>query len=276
MAKPARNRHSFSADDAARLDDLLYPLVEHGGLPFEAVDGLLSSVAVGPEPILPSEWLPVILGDAPAPWQDEEQAKVFTDLVMRLYNHIVERVVPEPDDTAALPFIAFPEDFDDMDSAAIDALDLPIGGNWAVGFMIGVGLRGEAWDALAAADEDIRDDLEMIVALLPETPHETDAATGDESGADAESGTAADEIADDDESGGAEDDDAEEQRPLDTSERLEVISDLAAALHHMNRVRLDSMTSRTPVRRELKVGRNDPCPCGSGLKFKKCHGASIN
>ena len=22
-----------------------------------------------------------------------------------------------------------------------------------------------------------------------------------------------------------------------------------------------------------KVGRNDPCPCGSGLKFKKCHGA---
>jgi uncharacterized protein YecA (UPF0149 family) len=22
-----------------------------------------------------------------------------------------------------------------------------------------------------------------------------------------------------------------------------------------------------------KVGRNDPCPCGSGQKFKKCHGA---
>ena len=21
------------------------------------------------------------------------------------------------------------------------------------------------------------------------------------------------------------------------------------------------------------VGRNDPCPCGSGKKFKKCHGA---
>jgi hypothetical protein len=24
-----------------------------------------------------------------------------------------------------------------------------------------------------------------------------------------------------------------------------------------------------------KVGRNDPCPCGSGKKFKKCHGASM-
>jgi preprotein translocase subunit SecA len=23
------------------------------------------------------------------------------------------------------------------------------------------------------------------------------------------------------------------------------------------------------------VGRNDPCPCGSGKKFKKCHGAGL-
>jgi preprotein translocase subunit SecA len=29
------------------------------------------------------------------------------------------------------------------------------------------------------------------------------------------------------------------------------------------------------VRRDAeKVGRNDPCPCGSGKKFKKCHGAA--
>lgn len=26
------------------------------------------------------------------------------------------------------------------------------------------------------------------------------------------------------------------------------------------------------VRAEAKVGRNDPCPCGSQQKFKKCHG----
>ena len=23
-----------------------------------------------------------------------------------------------------------------------------------------------------------------------------------------------------------------------------------------------------------KVGRNDPCPCGSGKKYKRCHGAN--
>ena len=25
-----------------------------------------------------------------------------------------------------------------------------------------------------------------------------------------------------------------------------------------------------PVVRDYKIGRNDPCPCGSGLKYKKC------
>ncbi len=31
--------------------------------------------------------------------------------------------------------------------------------------------------------------------------------------------------------------------------------------------------SRTVVNTEAKVGRNDPCPCGSGKKYKKCCGA---
>jgi preprotein translocase subunit SecA len=30
---------------------------------------------------------------------------------------------------------------------------------------------------------------------------------------------------------------------------------------------------KTIVREEPKIGRNDPCPCGSGKKYKKCHGA---
>jgi preprotein translocase subunit SecA len=29
------------------------------------------------------------------------------------------------------------------------------------------------------------------------------------------------------------------------------------------------------VNRDDKVGRNDPCPCGSGKKYKKCHGAAV-
>ena len=33
--------------------------------------------------------------------------------------------------------------------------------------------------------------------------------------------------------------------------------------------------SNTPVHVEKKVGRNDPCPCGSGLKYKNCHGKGL-
>ena len=35
----------------------------------------------------------------------------------------------------------------------------------------------------------------------------------------------------------------------------------------------ETNSSPTPYKREgEKIGRNDPCPCGSGKKYKKCHG----
>ena len=33
--------------------------------------------------------------------------------------------------------------------------------------------------------------------------------------------------------------------------------------------------ANTPVKVDKRVGRNDPCPCGSGLKYKNCHGKGI-
>ena len=38
----------------------------------------------------------------------------------------------------------------------------------------------------------------------------------------------------------------------------------------------ESAASAAPqpfVRAGEKIGRNDPCPCGSGKKYKQCHGA---
>jgi preprotein translocase subunit SecA len=50
----------------------------------------------------------------------------------------------------------------------------------------------------------------------------------------------------------------------------------ANALRRFDRLqtnRDDSAAGPAPVRKsEKKVGRNDPCPCGSGKKYKKCHG----
>ncbi len=43
-----------------------------------------------------------------------------------------------------------------------------------------------------------------------------------------------------------------------------------------NRTQGEGAIKTKPITRDApKVGRNDPCPCGSGKKYKKCHGASV-
>ena len=36
-----------------------------------------------------------------------------------------------------------------------------------------------------------------------------------------------------------------------------------------------SQAKPEPYRAEKKIGRNDPCPCGSGKKYKNCHGKGL-
>ncbi|WP_053364651.1 SEC-C metal-binding domain-containing protein [Bacillus sp. FJAT-27251] len=43
-------------------------------------------------------------------------------------------------------------------------------------------------------------------------------------------------------------------------------------MHYRKVSQEGSILPNTPVRNEKKVGRNDPCPCGSGKKYKKCCG----
>jgi uncharacterized protein len=66
--------------------------------------------------------------------------------------------------------------------------------------------------------------------------------------------------------------DDEDYPPLSAAERLQLILELPGVLQALHFARLEEHKPR-PARRENEVGRNDPCPCGSGLKYKKCHGA---
>jgi uncharacterized protein YecA (UPF0149 family) len=43
---------------------------------------------------------------------------------------------------------------------------------------------------------------------------------------------------------------------------------------HTEEGTLPDIVRREPVRNPNKVGRNEPCPCGSGKKFKQCHGSA--
>jgi uncharacterized protein len=55
---------------------------------------------------------------------------------------------------------------------------------------------------------------------------------------------------------------------------LRVLPDALAEYAHLGRSILGGApeTSAQTPRQSAKVGRNDPCPCGSGKKFKKCCG----
>jgi uncharacterized protein len=102
------------------------------------------------------------------------------------------------------------------------------------------------------------------------------------------------ELVDDDENGGCmvpifmlhyEHDEEPEMRPepISPEKREEVIVHMAAGLlqayrHFRAQRQVKPGAHRSePQRSATKVGRNDPCPCGSGKKYKKCcGGAAVN
>jgi uncharacterized protein len=56
--------------------------------------------------------------------------------------------------------------------------------------------------------------------------------------------------------------------------RDQLVDDAAYATQDLRLYWLENAPRTAPRRVEATPGRNDPCPCGSGKKFKKCHGAN--
>jgi uncharacterized protein len=122
------------------------------------------------------------------------------------------------------------------------------GNDWASGFMRGMGMRHDGWAQLVN-DEKHGGCLIPMMMLC----HERD-------------------------------EDAEMRpEPITSEKREEVIVHMAAgvlaAYRYFRSHRQVSPGAHTsePRRNPPKVGRNDPCPCGSGKKFKRCcGGATVN
>ncbi|GAA5114805.1 preprotein translocase subunit SecA [Orbus sasakiae] len=65
-------------------------------------------------------------------------------------------------------------------------------------------------------------------------------------------------------------DEAERQRQ---EEMAKLAQQQTLSHDEMDSLEDETATAQPIVRAQAKVGRNDPCPCGSGKKFKHCHGA---
>ncbi|MBQ3018165.1 MAG: preprotein translocase subunit SecA [Clostridia bacterium] len=57
-------------------------------------------------------------------------------------------------------------------------------------------------------------------------------------------------------------------------ERVQVVKPTDEGFMKLGQRKVSRPSKPAPVRNEEKVGRNDPCPCGSGKKYKKCCGAN--
>ena len=77
--------------------------------------------------------------------------------------------------------------------------------------------------------------------------------------------------------------DTDEQRDVNAALDLDMplasvddaVEELVAAVADLADLTRDARYAVDTVRRDApKVGRNEPCPCGSGKKYKRCHGAA--
>lgn len=187
------------------------------------LDGFLTAIAIGPELIMPSEWLPVIWGEAEPVFESTEDAQSVIGAIMGRYNEILRLIQNEPDAYGPL--------FWETPDGHVVAAD------WAEGFMDGVGLRRNAWRPLLKSDEG-SELLAPITTLL----HDEDGNP------------------------------LIEGEPDELAELRRLATDLIVP--SVQAINSYWKAHRHPTPRASKTGRNDPCPCGSGRKYKRCCGAN--
>ena len=66
---------------------------------------------------------------------------------------------------------------------------------------------------------------------------------------------------------------SEDGPPSVSDARLDALAAAIWAVYDLRQVWRSIGPRIEPVRKAAEPGRNDPCPCGSGKKYKKCHGA---
>ena len=123
------------AIDLSVLDDyLMSDLAPDDSMGLSDLDGFVTGIVVGPELILPSEWLPVIWGGAEPEFGSEEEMRTVLGVIMARYNEIDTCLRNHPDQ--------FDPVFWEGPEGEIIASD------WAAGFLDAVALRSQAWKPL--------------------------------------------------------------------------------------------------------------------------------
>ncbi|HET6631481.1 MAG TPA: YecA family protein [Rhodanobacteraceae bacterium] len=144
--------------DDAELEQLDIFLREHAsndGLLLDGVHGLLTALAVGPEPALPDEWLAEVLHQ---PFANAAEGETILDLLARLNDSVPAEIGVDDYEPILGEIEAAPE----ADGPVLSA------GGWCEGFSRGIDLRAGMWETRLLEDPDLMQMLGPIMALALE------------------------------------------------------------------------------------------------------------
>ena len=241
-------------DDFAAQDAELDALREHDPETpqWEFCEGFLAALVCSRRPVPPEEYWPVLLGDDFNPmahmefvWRWKRRwAEVATALDTPVERLDDERTYqPEVLDTRGA-VLALPE----SERGETDVANLAAYGQvWALGFMYAIETWPDDWEPPRNAEAAgmLLDAVAVIVRVAADDRDPPTVSLVDEDG------------------------------PPSVSEQR--LDDFGAAIWAVYDLRLLWKSVGTPVepiRKAPEPGRNDPCPCGSGKKYKKCCGAA--
>ena len=226
--------------DFALLDDFLMSddAPEHT-MDTAMLDGYLAAVVSGPSMVMPSEWLRWVWDtengtDSPV-FATMAHAQQITGLLMRHYQDINDTLTHAPANYEPRLY-----------EREVDGRTIPIIDEWCVGYFLGMSLDFRAWAPLLLAE--------------PGMLHTVMLYGSDEGG------------------------EVLKKQPTDLDAHqahADSLDCMACKVHafwlaQRQAAQLSGVPPRVlakpqPVRSTPKVGRNEPCPCGSGKKYKHCH-----
>jgi len=233
---PATQARLLTDAELARLDALLEAASPDESMMLEELDGFFAALACSPQPVPPEEYLPVVLGREPgAPQPDGRAASMQEPRDAKELETLLAR---HREAVAAQLYDG--EGYSPV--LGYDDDGKAQGNAWAIGFVRGMAMRPDAWVELED-DEEFGDALDPLMRLVEEVEPEDDAQVAPVSDA--------------------------EREPL-----IEAMFEGVMEVYDYFRAQRERNLAPPPSRRaQPKVGRNDPCPCGSGKKFKLCCGA---
>ena len=201
----------------------------------EELDGFFAALVAGPETVMPSEYWPHVFGGPMADTCAFDSLDHVNVTLGLLSRHWNTIAGTLYADEPYLPLLLE------------DDKGVALANDWARGFMRAVDLRQDRWGSLMNSEENGGSILPMMMLYYDNDPDP-------------------------------------EMRPsaISLEQREEIIAHMAAGLLQIYRYYFSQRGSSIPrgtspqtVRREgAKIGRNEPCPCGSGKKYKHCHGGT--